>query len=122
MTTKLPKLPIILYEESEDGKTQSSIPYIEVRQDEVMPPVLFLFEYKDSGETEPDSNGEEVIIVDQIPHQYVDMKYIQDKTSPKLFDELRVALGMKSLKEAQKMGKEIIDKVLENQKKEKQEN
>ena len=113
-TVKQPKLPVILYEESVTGQQSSPIPYIETTKDEIMPPVLFIFEYKDTGETEPGPKGEPLAIVDQFPHQYVDMQFVKEKTTPELFDQLRVALGMKTLKEAQKSGQEILDKVYNN--------
>ncbi len=112
--TKKPKIPVILYEETPAGERQNPIPFIEVEQDDTMPPVLFVFEYKDTGETEPGDQGQDLPVVDQIPHQYVDMKFIQERSSPELFDQLRVVLGMKTLKEAQTEGQKILDKVFTN--------
>lgn len=111
---KQPKIPIILYEETSPGQKGSIIPFIEVAQDDTMPPVLFIFEYKDSGEKEPGSEGQDLAIVDQIPHQYIDMQFIKEKLSPELFDKLRIACGMKTLQEARKSGQQILDKVYNN--------
>ena len=110
---KQPQLPVILYEEP-SGKNDRgiSMPYIEVQKGGQMPPVLFIFEYKHTGETEPDERGREVAIVDQIPHKYVDMEYLKDRLSPELNDQIRVALGMKPLQVAKQEGQKILDKVM----------
>lgn len=129
---KQPQLPVILYEEP-SGKNERgiSMPYIEVQKGGQMPPMLFIFEYKHTGETEPDDRGREVAIVDQIPHKYVDMEYLKEKLTPELNDQIRVALGMKPLQVAKQEGQKILDKVMfqvsvikdeaEKEKKEKQE-
>lgn len=129
---KQPQLPVILYEEP-SGKNDRgiSMPYIEVQKGGQMPPMLFIFEYKHTGETEPDDRGREVAIVDQIPHKYVDMEYLKDRLNPELNDQIRVALGMKPLQVAKQEGQKIMDKVMfqvsvikdeaEKEKKEKQE-
>ena len=111
--SKQPQLPIILYEEP-SGKNDKgiSMPYIEVQKEGQMPPMLFIFEYKHTGETEPDDRGREVAIVDQIPHKYVDMEYLKDRLSPELNDQIRVALGMKPLQVAKEEGQKIMDKVM----------
>jgi len=110
---KQPQLPVILYEEP-SGKNDKgiSMPYIEVQKEGQMPPMLFIFEYKHTGETEPDDRGREVAIVDQIPHKYVDMEYLKDRLSPELNDQIRVALGMKPLQVAKQEGQKILDKVM----------
>jgi len=111
--SKQPQLPVILYEEP-SGKNDKgiSMPYIEVQKEGQMPPMLFIFEYKHTGETEPDDRGREVAIVDQIPHKYVDMEYLKDRLSPELNDQIRVALGMKPLQVAKEEGQKIMDKIM----------
>jgi hypothetical protein len=111
--SKQPQLPVILYEEP-SGKNDKgiSMPYIEVQKEGQMPPMLFIFEYKHTGETEPDDRGREIAIVDQIPHKYVDMEYLKDRLSPELNDQIRVALGMKPLQVAKEEGQKIMDKVM----------
>lgn len=108
------EIPQILYEEPQPGQAANPIPYIEIPQDKNMPPVIFIFEYKHSGETEPGQNGEAIEMVDQIPHKYVDMEVLKEKLSPETNDLVRVALGMEPLKQATKKGKEILDKVNKN--------
>jgi hypothetical protein len=112
---KQPQLPVILYEEP-SGKNDRgiSMPYIEVPKEGQMPPMLFIFEYKHTGETEPDDRGREVAIVDQIPHKYVDMEFLSERLSADLNDQVRVALGMKPLQVAKQEGQKIMDKVFFN--------
>jgi hypothetical protein len=94
-----PKLPVILYEESKTGEAANPIPYIEVGMSEEMPSVLFISEYKETGEYEPDPQFGSRPIVDMLIHKYVDL------------DKIRVALGMKPLKQAQQSGQQILNKV-----------
>jgi len=105
------EVPVILYEEPKNGERPNPIPYIDVASTAKMPPVLFIFEYRQTGEFEPDSKGNPVEIVDQIPHKYVDMEHLKDKLPPHLNDMIRTLLGMKPLKEAQKDGQVILEKV-----------
>ena len=109
------QLPIILYEApSDENKTGISIPYIEVPKEGQMPPVLFIFEYKHTGEFEPDEKGNEQAIVDQLVHKYCDLEFLQAKLGPELNDQVRVALGMKPLAVAKVEGQKIMDKVMFN--------
>lgn len=116
MATKNDKyeVPTILYEEPRAGEKPNPIPYIDVSREGKMPPVLFIFEYKQTGEFEPNSSGDPVEIVDQIPHKYVDMEHLKDKLPSHLNDMIRTLLGMKPLKEAQKDGQVVLDKVNKN--------
>jgi len=109
------QVPVILYEEP-TGKNDGGIPfpYIEIPKEGAMPPVLFIFEYKHTGEFEPDEKGNPAAIVDQYLHKYVDLEHLKDKLSPATYDMVRVALGMKPLKEAQVAGQKILDKVKSN--------
>ena len=99
-------IPEIYYEESADGIT-ASIPFIDVPPGREMPPVLFIFESKRTGEFEPNEEGEESPIVELDLFQYANLKILQSKLSPELYDEIRLALGLKSLKEAVEKGKEM---------------
>jgi len=108
------EVPQILYDVDDQGNPVSQIPYIEIQENKKMPPVLFIFEYKHTGETEPGPKGESVSIVDQIPHKYVDLELLKEKLPPELNDAVRVAIGMEPLKKAQEKGKQILDKVNKN--------
>lgn len=106
------EIPLILYEEpSSSGEKGIPFPYIEVAKGKKMPPVLFIFEYQHTGEIEPDENGKDAEIVDQIPHKFIDMEFLKEKLTPEINDMVRVAVGMKPLLLAQAEGKKILDKV-----------
>jgi len=106
------EIPVILYEEPSSADAKAiPFPYIEVQKDKKMPPVLFIFEYHHTGETEPDDQGREAEVVDQIPHKYIDMEFLKEKLPPEINDMVRLAVGMQPLKLAQTEGKKILDKV-----------
>jgi len=93
MHNKKYKVPIILYESEEQA-----LPYIEVLEQEEMPPTLFIQEYKHTGEIEPGLNGEDQLIVDMSIHMFVDMEVLADKLTPERYDEVRVAFGLQPYK------------------------
>jgi hypothetical protein len=103
------KVPVILYESDEQV-----LPYIEVQKEDEMPRVLFLQEYKHTGETEPDSSGNEQPIVDISIHMYADMEFLSKKLTPSMYDEVRMAMGLEPLKKAREKGQKIIDNANEN--------
>ena len=107
-------VPEICYEDSDDGIT-SHIPFIEVPPNLEMPKILFIFETRDTGEFEPDSDGDPMPIVDLDLHQYADMNTLRDKLTPHLYDIVRQSLGLEPLAEAipagQKLTKNIRDKL-----------
>jgi hypothetical protein len=111
-TAKKPKIPVILYEEPLPGEEgRNPIPYLEVGIDEEMPPVLFISEYKETGEFEVGSDGGQAAIVDMLIHKFVDLDHLKDKLDSKTYDKIRIALGMQPLKVAQKAGQKILDNV-----------
>lgn len=109
-------IPTILYEQpsGRNGDTGIPFPYIEVKKEEEMPPVLFIFEYKETGETEPDEMGRECAIVDQTLRKYVNLDFLQESLPAEINDLVRVALGMKPLEEAKVEGQKILDRVFGN--------
>lgn len=111
------EIPSILYEEPTPGSKPNPIPFINVTIQAKMPETIFIFEYRETGETEVGDDGLEAKIVDQIPHQYVDMALLKEKLPSHINDMVRVLLGMKPLKEAQEQGQIILDKVQDNIKK-----
>lgn len=113
MTTK-PKLkqPEIFYEDPD--ASHSEFPFIQTQKDEKMPSLLWVFDYHDSGEFEPDLKGNPVAIVDQIPHTYCNLQVLKEKLRPELFDEVRGAFGLMPLKESAKLGQEKLDKIFAN--------
>lgn len=103
------KIPVILYESEEQA-----IPYVEIQQEDDMPPTIFIQEYKHTGEFEPDSNGEEQPIVDMIMHMFVDMDFLSKKLPSDLYDKVRVSIGLQPVKKARAEGQKILDKVYAN--------
>jgi hypothetical protein len=85
-----------------------------VKKGTPVPVVLFVEIRQDTGETEPGPDGRPQEIVDCIMHKYVDLESLKDRLPPHLNDIVRVALGMKPLKEAQGSGQAILDKAMAN--------
>jgi hypothetical protein len=108
------ELPEICYDEPQPGHQPNPFPFILVKKDKKMPPVLFIEERKETGEIEPGPNGEPQEIVDSLMHKFVDMEVLKEKLPPHLNDIVRVALGMKPLKEAAGSGQAVLDKVHAN--------
>tara|TARA_R110001583_G_scaffold48919_14_gene153171 strand:+ start:1066 stop:1431 length:366 start_codon:yes stop_codon:yes gene_type:complete len=103
-------IPEIMYEENSDG-TSSSIPFVAVPVDENMPKILYVFESRESDETEPNNEGDEVPVFQWDLHQYADMNYLKTVMSDIEYDNLRFCLGLEPLNEAVKKGIRITDDV-----------
>ena len=112
MTTKGNWIPELMYEDSEEGS--STIPFIMVPKDQVMPTLVYIFESRDTGEFEPGLDGEEVPVVQWDLHQYADMMVLKDRLDTDTYDMVRLALGLDPLEDATKKGKGISQKVREN--------
>jgi hypothetical protein len=112
MTNKSRWVPEIMYEEVEDGLT-SSIPFIQVPEGEKMPNVLFFFESRETGETEPGPEGEDLPVTEMDLHQYCDMATLKEKLSWIEYDNVRYVLGLEPLEEATLKGQEISGRIRE---------
>lgn len=108
------ELPEICYDEPQPGHPPNPFPFILVKKGAPVPVVLFVEIRQDTGETEPGPDGRPQEIVDCIMHKYVDLESLKDRLPPHLNDIVRVALGMKPLKEAQGSGQAILDKAMAN--------
>ena len=106
-------IPEIMYEESDDGMT-SNIPFIMVPQNEIMPKVVFIFESRETGEYEPNEEGDPVPIMEMDLHQYADMAILKSGLDAKTYDVVRNVLGLQPLKEAVAAGQKITDNVRKN--------
>ena len=106
-------VPEIMYEDAEDGMT-SNIPFIMVPKDQVMPGVLFIFESRETGEYEPDSEGNQLPIIDMELHQYADMITLKEKLTAVDYDKVRNALGLKPLTTAAQEGAIITENIRKN--------
>jgi len=105
------ELPEILYDEPIPGQESNPFPFILVKKGKTLPPVLFIESRCLTGETEPGSDGNPVEIVDSLMHKFVDLEILKEKLPPHMNDIVRVALGMKPLKEAKESGQVMLDKV-----------
>ena len=106
-------IPEIMYAESDDGMT-SNIPFIMVPQNEIMPKVVFIFESRETGEYEPNEEGDPVPIMEMDLHQYADMAILKSGLDAKTYDVVRNVLGLQPLKEAVAAGQKITDNVRKN--------
>ncbi|MBC8409141.1 MAG: hypothetical protein H8E12_10530 [Rhodobacteraceae bacterium] len=97
--------PEIMYEED------SKIPFVPVPKDEQMPGLLFMFESRETGEFEPDHDGNPLPIVQMDLHQYANMSTLKDTLSPAIFDEVRISFGLEPLLAAAEKGNKITNNI-----------
>ena len=71
-----------------------------------MPDTLFMFASQETGEFEPDLEGNPQPIMEMELYQYANMKYLQESLTPQIYDLIRVALGLLPLEEARARGRE----------------
>jgi len=95
-------VPEIVYEEG-----GSKIPYIHVPDEEQDPGILFIFISRQTGETEPGDDGEEVPIVEMDLRQFADMSVMKSRLPSDVYDQVRAAVGLLPLKEAADKGRQI---------------
>jgi hypothetical protein len=103
-------IPEICYEESDEGIT-SNIPFINVPQNQLMPKVVFIFESKDTGEFEPDSDGGDLPVYEMNLHQYADMSVLKEGLAVAEYDKVRDVLGLETLHTATQKGKKITESI-----------
>jgi hypothetical protein len=103
-------VPEIMYEENEDG-TSSSIPFVMVPADQIMPKLLYVFESRDTGEFEPGLEGDEVPVVQWDLHQYADMSILKEGLDPITYDLVRSALDLEALQDASEKGRAISQQI-----------
>jgi len=101
-------IPEIMYEE------ESTLPHIQVPAGETMPGMLFVFSAIETGEFEPDEDGNPLPILEMDLHQYADMVTLKNKLDPSAYDVVRVALGLEPLSVAQEKGRQITQNIRNN--------
>jgi len=106
-------VPEIVYEEAEEGMT-SQIPFIAVPQEEDMPRMLFIFESRETGEFEPNEEGEPVPIIEMDLHQYADMLTLKNGLDVTTYNKVRKCLGLEPLQDAVVAGRKITDNIRKN--------
>ena len=92
----------------------SNIPFIMVPHNQEMPKVIFIFESSETGEFEPNEDGDPVPIMDMDLHQFADMLTLKEELSESEYDKVRNVLGLQPLREAAQAGKKITDNVRKN--------
>lgn len=103
MNAPKPKIPILYYEEPKAGEPANPIPYIEIGLKEEMPKVLFISEYKETGEFDVDTGNGSQPIVDMLIHSFVSLSQLKKVLNAKQYDRVREALGMQPLKRLKNM-------------------
>ena len=113
MSDKRKWVPEIMYEDYE-GITEG-IPFIQVPSDKEMPDILFMFGSQETGEFEPDEEGEPQPIVEMELFQYACMQYLKNELDAITYDKVRVCLGLEPLDAARKKGMKVSEKILNNE-------
>ena len=106
-------IPEIMYEDSSEGMS-SNIPFIMVPENEKMPTLVYIFESRETGESEPGLDGEAVPVVQWDLHQYADMAVLKENLTAAVYDNVRFALGLESVNVAVKKGQKITESVRNN--------
>lgn len=105
-------VPEIMYEDYEEETLSGGIPFIQIPEDKEMPDILFMFGSQNTGEFEPDSEGEPQPIVEMELYQYACMQYLKQALDPETYDKIRVSLGLRPLEEAVQEGMKISETML----------
>lgn len=100
-------IPEIMYEEG------SNLPHIQVPPGEKMPGMLFVFSAIETGEFEPDEEGNPLPILEMDLHQYADMATLKENLDKETYDVVRLALGLEPLADAEEKGRQISQSVRE---------
>ena len=106
-------IPEIMYEDTEEGMT-SNIPFIMVPAEETMPRMIFIFESRETGEFEPNLEGEPVPILEMDLHQYADMLILKEGLDEQTYDKVRKCLGLQPLRQAASAGQKITENIRNN--------
>jgi len=97
-----------MYDGSPDG-IAGHFPFIVVPEDKEMPSVLYIFESRETGETEKATDGEVHPVMQLEMHQYADMSVLKRNLDEDLFDRVRAVLGLESLRSASEKGEKILN-------------
>ena len=103
MNDKRNWLPEIYYEEGSDGMA-GQFPFVQIPQDKDMPSMFFILGSRETGDTTPNSTGEEEPIVEMEMYSFVNMQQLQEVMDEEEYDNLRTRIGLKKLNEARQEG------------------
>ena len=107
-------VPEIVYEEYEGTGLTDGLPFINIPKDKEMPGILFFLGTQETGEFEPDENGDPQPIVEVEVFQFACMKYLESELSPEDYDKVRIALGLESKMAARKKGLKTSAEMVNN--------
>jgi hypothetical protein len=103
-------IPEIMYEETDEGFS-SHIPFIMVPLDQEMPKMIFVFESRETGEYEPNNDGDPVPIIEMDLHQYADMIQLKKGLDELTYNKVRNCLGLEPLRAAAEKGSKITNSI-----------
>ena len=112
MSDKRKWVPEIMYEEYEEDSLSGGLPFIQVPNDKEMPDILFMFGSTETGEFEPDLEGEPQPIMEMELFQYANMHYLKESLEPDVYDIVRQSLGLEPLVQARAKGQKQSEKIL----------
>ena len=112
MSDKRKWVPEIMYEDYEEDSISGGLPFIQVPNDKEMPDILFMFGSTETGEFEPDLEGEPQPIMEMELFQYANMQYLKEELDADTYDKVRVVLGLEPLREATEKGMKQSEKIL----------
>jgi len=112
MSDKRKWVPEIMYEEYDEDSISGGLPFIQVPKDKEMPDILFMFGSTETGEYEPDLDGEPQPIMEMELFQYANMQYLKDELDADTYDKVRIILGLEPLSVATKLGMQKSEKIL----------
>lgn len=105
-------VPEIMYEEYEEDSISGGFPFIQIPADKEMPDIIFMFGSQETGEFEPDMEGEPQAIVEMELFQYANMQYLKESLDILTYDKVRISLGLEPLGEATQKGMAQSEKIL----------
>jgi len=112
MNDKRKWVPEIMYEEYDEESISGGLPFIQVPKDKEMPDIIFMFGSSETGEFEPDLEGEPQPIMEMELYQYANMHYLKQSLPEDLYDQVRVSLGLQPLEVAREKGRQQSEKIL----------
>tara|TARA_R110001592_G_scaffold297897_1_gene568443 strand:+ start:865 stop:1215 length:351 start_codon:yes stop_codon:yes gene_type:complete len=116
MSDKRKWVPEIMYEEYEEESLSGGLPFIQVPAEKEMPDILFMFGSSETGEFEPDQEGEPQPIMEMELYQYANMQYLKEELDSQTYDIVRLVLGLEPLSVAKEKGIGQSKKILNTSK------
>ena len=112
MSDKRKWVPEIMYEEYDEDSISGGLPFIQVPSEKEMPDIIFMFGSTETGEFEPDLEGNPQPIMEMELFQYANMHYLKESLDPNVYDQVREVLGLEPLGIARQKGMKQSEKIL----------